>query len=152
MVGQRWIGGVAAVILALVLLTACGGGGTVSSAAGPSIEQEVACLKRAGGTAESLEIESGAEMAGATAANGDTLFIVRLPSSDLAEQASRAIKEAIGKHGQTGLMVHSTVDHGLVLVLVIGVDGVDGGAPSQANEELARECAVRPHSSVGEPA
>ena len=90
--------------------------------------------------------------AGATAADGDTLFIVRLPNSDLAEPASRAIKEAISKNGQVGLMVHSTVDHGSVLILVIGVHGVDGGVPSQANEELARECAIRPHSSDGEPA
>jgi len=151
MVGHRWIGGVMAGFLALVLV-ACGGNGPVSSAAGPSIEQEVACLKRAGGTAEPLEIEPGAEMAGATAADGDTLFIVRLPGSDLAEPASRAIKEAISEIGQVGLMVHSTVDHGSVLVFVIGVHGVNGGVPSQSNEELARECAIRPHSSNGQPA
>jgi hypothetical protein len=118
-----------------------------------SIQQMTACLERAGGSAEPIEFEPGKQMGAATASNGDEIFIIPLPESGLAGRASRAIKEGVSKFGQVGLLTTRTIDRGSIAIIVIGVDGVDGGLPSLADEELARECAIRPRPgpSAGQP-
>jgi hypothetical protein len=88
-------------------------------------------------------------MAAATAANGDEIFVIPLPGPGLAEKASQTIKEAADE-GHLGLTTSSTVDHESIFIAVIGVQGVDGGVPSAANERLARQCALRPRSGPGD--
>jgi hypothetical protein len=105
----------------------------------------VACLARAGGRAAPLEFQPGKQLAAATAPNGDNVFILTLPSPDLAGKAKRTVHEAISESGQTGLMVSRTADGGLVFIAVLGVGGVNGGIPSAATEKLAHECATRPN-------
>lgn len=150
-------------VLALtVTLSACGGEGAVSASSvrdpvrpaqesPPSIQEMATCLKRAGGTAEPLEFESGKEMAAARAADGDAIFIIPLPDPGLGSRASRAIKEGLSKAGrEEGLMTTTSVDRGSTLIVLIGIEGVDGGVASLANEELARECATRPHPDLSD--
>jgi hypothetical protein len=109
----------------------------------------VECLKRAGGTAEALEFEPGESMAAAVTGSGDVIFIVPLPEPGLAGQASQAIKEDVYGKARVGLMTTNTVDRGSTMIGVIGVRGVDGGAPSSADEHLSRECAIRPLAHLG---
>jgi hypothetical protein len=107
------------------------------------------CLRQAGGRSAPLEFEPGKEMAAATAANGDEIFVIPLPGPGLAEKAGQTIKEAAAE-GHLGLTISGTVDRESIFIAVVGVKGVDGGVPSAANERLARECALRPHSGPGE--
>jgi hypothetical protein len=49
-------------------------------------------------------------------------------------------------------MTANTVHRGSVLVLVIGREGVEGGLPTAASEQLARTCAIRTGGRMGPPA
>jgi hypothetical protein len=142
-VGERWMGAIAIGCLSLAL-AACGGNSAVSGGGSArSIREMVTCLRHAGATAEPLEVDSAHEMAGAYAANGDVIFILNLPNSDLSARATQAVREGMHEAGHGGIMTTSTVDRGSTLIGVIGVEGVDGGVPSAGSEELARECATR---------
>jgi hypothetical protein len=133
-------------------LAACGGSengtGEASSPSTqnspPSIDEISACLKRAGGHSQPLEFQPGKTMAVAKAADGDDIFIIPLERPGEAEHARRVFKEAEIEEGQAGIEISRSVDDGYIFIAIIGVEGVDGGVPSVASEELAKECATRP--------
>jgi len=61
------------------------------------------------------------------------------------------VKEKLAKEDVVGIVTSRTVDDGKTLVMVAGHKGSEGGAPSATTELVARECAIRPRASAGEP-
>lgn len=142
--GRRWIGALV-VVCVLLVLAGCGGGGSDSGSGSRWSADDIAgCLTRAGAEARSVAPSDGFEMAEARAADGNFIFIVELPEPGLAETAAEVMRKKVAKEGLAGIMTSRTLDRGSILILVFGVKGVDGGAPSAASEGLARACATRP--------
>lgn len=74
------------------------------------------------------------------------MFIITLTNRDLSDLAIEAVKTKKREVGAGGIITFSTVDDGYAVVGVAGHEGVNGGVPSSASEELARACASRPRA------
>jgi hypothetical protein len=146
--GNRWNAAIVIALLSLGLV-ACGGGSDAVPGGGlaPSSPEIVACLKRGGATAEPLDTHSDlGEVVGGQAVNGDVIFIITLTSRKMSDLAIEAVRKKKKEAGVGGIMTSSTVDDGYAVVGVVGHEGVNGGVPSSASEELARACASRPRT------
>ncbi len=106
----------------------------------------VSCLKRGGATAEPVDTEPDlGELVGGQAANGDVIFTITLANRNLSGLAIEAVKKK-SEEGVGGILTSSTTDDGYAVVGVVGHEGINGGVPSPASDELARECASRPRT------
>jgi hypothetical protein len=111
----------------------------------------LSCLERAGAEVDIRKIDSESRIVEARLPNGDQVYIGKLPSPRIAENAIQTVKRAREEAGPGGIVTASTVARGSILVLAIGREGVDGGVAAKASEKLARTCALRTGARIGRP-
>lgn len=148
---MRWIRLLAAGCISLASITACGSDNASRTETPASHPDVSTCLERSGAEVAIREVDSTSKMAEAHLPSGDLIFIGRLPSPNISGKTIHAVRKKRHENGLEGIMIASTVDRGSVLVLVIGHEGVEGGLPAAASEQLARVCATRTGARMGSP-
>lgn len=125
-------------------IAACGGGGQpADSGSLPSAKEIIACLTDSGLSAEPLAVESEVEGVSAQAPDGDRILIINVPERGFSAAGSELLKKEARKRDEHRIITTTTVNEGLTLIGVLGVEGVGGGVASSSTEILARQCATK---------